>query len=56
MTTNREYLATLSSEELAELFNVDGLCNLCIHYGIICINKDCYEGTLQWLNAEREEE
>lgn len=29
MTTNREKLAKMTNEELAEFFNIDGLCNLC---------------------------
>ena len=49
--TNREYLAKMTNEELAEFFNFDGLCNICIYNDITCVDKDCYEGTLQWLNA-----
>ena len=57
MTTNREYLATLSNEELAEFLGIDSLCKLCTHYDKqSCIEVDCVEGTLQWLNAERGEE
>lgn len=52
MTTNREKLAKMTNEELAEFFNIDGLCNLCIYNDITCENKDCYEGALKWLQSE----
>ena len=44
----------MTNEELAEFFNFDGPCNTCICNDITRVDKDCYEGTLQWLNAERE--
>lgn len=52
MTTNREKLAKMTNEELAEFFNKEGLCNLCIYNDITCECKDCYEGILKWLQSE----
>ena len=47
MITNRDRLNQMSNEELAEFFNIDGLCKICIYNDIACENKDCYEGTLK---------
>ena len=60
MTTNREYLATLSNEELAELLGKQD-CQVCIYKDIDCYRPsdkeyDCVEGILQWLNAEHIDE
>lgn len=54
---NREYLAKMTNEELAEFLGIDSLCKLCTHYNKqSCIEVGCVEGTLQWLNAEHIDE
>lgn len=57
--TNREYLAALSNEELAEFLGLNSSCKLCTYYNkqdCMKIGCVCIEGTLQWLNAERGKE
>ena len=56
MTTNREKLAKMTNEELAEFFDKQGFCVMCIYkYQKDCLERDCEYGTLQWLNQESEE-
>ena len=56
MTTNREKLAKMTNEELAEFFDKESLCVMCIYkYQAGCLERDCEYGTLQWLNQESEE-
>ena len=55
MTTNRERLAKMTNEELAEFFDKESLCVMCIYrYQAGCLERDCEYGTLQWLNQECE--
>ena len=56
MTTNRERLAKMTNEELAEFFDNRGLCIICGYRTLVdCINNDCKYGILQWLNQESED-
>ena len=56
MTTNREKIAKMTNEELAEFFDKESLCVMCIYkYQAGCLERDCEYGTLQWLNQECEE-
>lgn len=59
MATNRQKLAKMTNEELAELLGNDG-CLYCIYQDVECYRPsigryDCKEGILQWLNQESEE-
>ena len=55
MTTNREKLAKMTNEELAEFFGNRSLCIICAYRNQAdCLNNDCKSGTLQWLNRESE--
>lgn len=57
MTTNREKLAKITNEELAEFLGKQD-CSFCISKKIDCYrynDYDCEKGILQWLNQESEE-
>ena len=52
--TNREWLRSLTDEELADFFIDDkrslngGICNICVHSDIC----DCTQGIKGWLQSE----
>lgn len=57
MTTNREKLAKMTDEELAEMLSLD-ICQFCKYEHIECVNDDSYEcasGIVKWLNEECED-
>lgn len=55
MTTNREKLAKMTNEELAEFLYETTSCDRCSNKGRLnCYAKLCRQGTLQWLNQESE--
>lgn len=59
MTTNREKLAKMTNEALAEIFAVSTstkTCKYCRYKGLNCDDLTCYNGILQWLNQEGEED
>lgn len=58
--TNREWLNSLSSEELAKNVLMQNTCELCLNYNEkrpnFCRGKDsddCLKGFVEWLNTER---
>ncbi len=53
MITNKEKLANMPNEELAEFLSKQD-CKFCIFYDIDC-DWECEKGILQWLNKESEE-
>lgn len=53
MTTNREKLAKMTNEELAEFLS-NGACKYC-YYKEDCSPEPCSAGILKWLNQESEE-
>lgn len=56
--TNREKLAQMTNEELAELTNISTMCDFCIFNNddYACIKQiDCVLGHLLWLESEVEE-
>ena len=58
--TNREWLASLSNEDLAKVFR-EGLfedCSVCPHdlCGDCLGDDDCMDAILPWLEAEHEED
>lgn len=58
MTTNREKLAKMTNEELAEFLNktANDNCSICIYSSLPdCFWGDCQNGILKWLNQESEE-
>lgn len=55
--TNREWLSTLSDEQLAERIVRDNCCESCFNYnGLQCCGSypyaDCMEGILKWLKQD----
>lgn len=55
MATNREKLAKMTNEELANfIHNARKCCELCIYDVNVC-HPCCTYGILQWLNKESEE-
>lgn len=56
--TNREKLANMTNEELAEIFAMSSStksCKYCRYKGSNCEDLTCYNGILQWLEQESEE-
>ena len=55
MTTNREKLAKMTNEELAEFLYNTTCCDRCSNKNRLdCYARFCKQGTLQWLNQECE--
>lgn len=57
MITNREKLAKMTNEELAEMLAYQD-CRYCVFQHIDCYGEndyDCQCGILEWLNQESEE-
>lgn len=53
MTTNREKLAKMTNEELAEFLGDSSLCRICLYsHNENCLHETCKQGVLQWLNQE----
>lgn len=53
--TNREWLRSLTDNELVEIFcdnNVGGVCNICAYDGIECEEIECNDGIAEWLQKE----
>ena len=50
--TNREWLATLTDEELAG--HLEMSCNSCV-YELDRVCGDCVEGRIEWLKSEHED-
>lgn len=54
MTTNREKIAKMTNEELANILKAS--CKCCIYSCSFCDRKyKCKDGITQWLNQESEE-
>ena len=55
--TNREWLESLSDEELAKLILESTDCDFCAYQAnsIDCYDKSCKTGHLTWLQAEHKE-
>lgn len=51
--TNREWLATLTDEELAG--HLEFSCNSCVYEPDSCLCGDCVGGVLEWLKSEHED-
>lgn len=57
MTTNRNKLSKMTNEELAEMLGKQN-CQYCVHSESVCYidnRKNCFDGILQWLEQECEE-
>lgn len=53
MTTNRERLAKMTNEKLAEFLGDSSLCRICLYsHNENCLHETCKQGVLQWLNQE----
>ena len=56
MTTNKEKLAKMTNEELANFLYNTTCCDRCLNKNRLdCYARFCKQGTLQWLNQESEE-
>lgn len=59
MTINREKLANMTNEELADILAKCSdikVCNYCIYNNNCSREIQCYEGILKWLNQESDGE
>lgn len=53
--TNREWLRSLTDNELAEIFydnDLGGICNICAYDCIECRELECHDGVVEWLQKE----
>lgn len=56
MTTNRERLAKMTNEDLAEFLS-SSECSMCVYdEEVDCFGDDCFCGILKWLNQECEDD
>lgn len=52
--TNREWLASMTTEELAEFIDENGRCDICPSHPTMC-DSNCAPNIQDWLEAEHKE-